>query len=190
MSPDEAIRETHPTLHRTVAERYDAWRKLVDGDRDNERWEGRLPDGTSLLKHHASALFSMDEVMARGDQPCTALYPVRYYVDAPMAKADGDKVKPKSPMMLATFAVVGDLIVIIVQMDERMWMPLLFERSDVASTRWVKAGGLLVVPKLPGLQFEIVQEGERDQELVCFAQLLRDGDLEALRKTVTAALTG
>jgi hypothetical protein len=189
MSDDEKVRETHPTLQRTVVERYNAWRKLVDGDRDNERWEGSLPDSTSLFRHHVKGLLSMDEVLDGGDQPCTALYPVRYYVDAPLARADGDKVKPQSPPLPATFAVVRDLIVIIVQMDPEAWMPLWFERSDVVATRWVKAGGLLVVPKLPGLQFEIVQDGEHDQELVCFAQLLRDRDLEALKRTVTAALT-
>jgi len=178
--PSDAIGESHPQLRSTAVACHNRWRELVASDKDIGEWERKYFAGGTVFTQHLQALFATKELLNRGDKVCTALYPVLYYADDLPVATEGAKIKPSTAPMPATIAVVGDVVMIIVEMD-RGWVPLLIERTTIAGARWVKVGGLLVTPKYPGLQLEIVEGGARSTELVCFAQLLTERQLQAIR---------
>ncbi len=178
--PLSGVRQTHPLLVGSTIRRHNEWREMVKRNSGVSEWEDKFFSGGKLFLMHMNMLLLNKDVLARGDQECTALYPVFWDAgSSDVVAEEGSKIKWIGPASESAVAVLSDAFVLV---SGNPAVVSILPRSEVKGARRVKVGRLLA--SSPGIQYIVETDGERGTLVIYFSDMHLKAEREKIRNDV------
>lgn len=153
-------RSTHPTLIKSAEGQILRWYSLIkkDGNVQNQ-FRTYFGGSTDSFDAMVNGILTNEEVLALGDQKCSALHPVVWDTGAKEVVAPGKKAKIRGGienLVPAVVAVVGDTLVFAMWVGQGYAIDV-YPKSSIRSAEAIKMGAMLM--SFPAVQF-VLDDGD------------------------------